>query len=373
MVKFCEIHQAAAPLEWQISELQGGVPSAKPERDMTNQDKATINLKEIARQANAHVSTVSRVLRDDPSQRVSQEMRERIQSIARDLGYSPNIHARSLRSKKSQEICILFPQVDNPAFIPMVQGASSACRARGYFPYIYFATKGEPIETALADLHSMSHFGGFLAVTFDNNEVLLKTSRDVGSKLVLLNTRAKGGDVNCVWLNTYKAMFMLTEHLLSQGHRNIGYISGKRGGFNADERFRGFLDAHDKFGVQPHEQVLFHAGYDYGVGEDSMRRILASGVSCSAVIVSMLTCAAGAYSVLQRNNLSVGRDIAMATLHRGVLTDALALTHVRLPTFEVGFEGANALLDIIEEKRGHVQIQLEPIELVVRKSTTYPY
>ena len=104
-----------------------------------------------------------------------------------------------------------------------------------------------------------------------------------------------------------------------------------------------------------------------------MRRILASGVPCSAVIVSMLTCAAGAYSVLQRKNLVIGRDMAMATLHRGVLTDALGLTHVRLPTFEVGFEGTNALLDIIEEKRGHVQIQLEPLELVARKSTTFPY
>ena len=356
-----------------MSELRSGVPSAKPEPDMTNQDKATANLKEIARLANAHLSTVTRVLRNDPSQRVSQETRERIHSIAKDLDYSPNIHARSLRSKKSREICILFPQFDNPAFIPMVEGASSACRARGYFPYIYFTAKGEPIEAALADLHSMNHFGGFLAVTFDNNEILLKTSRAVGRNLVLLNTRAEGGDVNCVWLNTCKAMFMLTEHLLAQGHRNIGYISGERGGFNADERFRGFLDAHEKFGVQPHEEVLFHAGYDYAVGEDSMRRILASGVPCSAVIVSMLTCAAGAFSVLQRNNLVVGRDIAMATLHRGVLTDALALTHIRLPTFEVGFEGTNALLDIIEEKRGHVQIQLEPLELVVSKSTIYPY
>ena len=356
-----------------MCKVRSEVPSAKLEPDMTNQDKATVNLKEIARLANAHVSTVSRVLRNDPSQRVGQKMRDRIHSIAKDLGYSPNIHARSLRSKKSHEICILFPQVDNPAFIPMVEGASSACRARGYFPYIYFTTKGEPIETALADLHSMSHFGGFLAVTFDNNEILLKTSRTVGSKLVLLNTRAEGGDVNCVWLNTFKAMFMLTEHLLAQGHRNIGYVSGERGGFNAEERFRGFLDAHDKFGVQPHEEVLFHVGYDYGVGEDSMRRILTSGVPCSAVIVSMLTCAAGAYSVLQRNNIAVGRDIAMATLHRSVLTDALALTHIRLPTFEVGYEGANALLDIIEEKRRHVEIQLEPLELVVRKSTAYPY
>jgi DNA-binding LacI/PurR family transcriptional regulator len=222
-------------------------------------------------------------------------------------------------------------------------------------------------------LHSMGHFGGFLAVTFDNNEILLKTSRAVGRNLVLLNTRAEGGDVNCVWLNTHKAMVMLTEHLLVQGHRNIGYISGERGGFNADERFRGFLDAHEKLGVQTNDELLFHAGYDYAVGEDSMRRILASDKPCSAVIVSMLTCAAGAYSVLQRKNLVIGRDMAMATLHRGVLTDALDLTHVRLPTFEVGFEGTNALLDIIEEKRGHVQIQLEPFELIVRKSTTFPY
>lgn len=336
---------------------------------MTNEDKATANLKEIARRVNAHISTVSRVLRNDPSQRVSDETRERINTTAKELGYSPNIHASSLRSKKSREICILFPQIDNPAFIPMVEGASRAFRARGYFPYIYFTTKSEQIETALTDLHAMNHFGGFLAVTFDNNDVLLKTSNAVGQNLVLLNTRAEGGDVNCVWLNTYKAMFLLAEHLLAQGHRDIGYISGNRGGFNADERFRGFLDAHEKFGVQPNKEILFHTGYDYEAGETSMRRILESGEACSAVIVSMLTCAAGAYSVMQRNNLAVGRDIAMATLHKGVLTDALELTYVSLPTFEVGFEGANALLDVIEQKRGHIQMQLEPLELVIRKST----
>ena len=100
-----------------------------------------------------------------------------------------------------------------------------------------------------------------------------------------------------------------------------------------------------------------------------MRQILETGEACSAVIVSMLTCAAGAYSVMQRNNLAVGRDIAMATLHKGVLTDALELTYVSLPTFEVGFKGANALLDVMEQKRGHIQMQLEPLELVIRKST----
>lgn len=336
---------------------------------MTNDDKAKANLKEIARRVNAHASTVSRVLRNDPSQRVSDKTRERINSTAKELGYSPNIHASSLRSKKRREICILFPQIDNPAFIPMVEGASSACRARGYFPYIYFTTKSEQIETALTDLHAMNHFGGFLAVTFDNNDVLLKTSNAVGQNLVLLNTRAKGGNVNCVWLNTYEAMFLLAEHLLAQGHRNIGYISGNRGGFNADERFRGFLDAHEKVGVQPNKEILFHTGYDYEAGETSMRQILETGEACSAVIVSMLTCAAGAYSVMQRNNLAVGRDIAMATLHKGVLTDALELTYVSLPTFEVGFKGANALLDVMEQKREHIQMQLEPLELVIRKST----
>ena len=71
-------------------------------------------------------------------------------------------------------------------------GGVQRLSGKGYFPYIYFTAKGRRIESVLADLHSMGHFGGFLAVTFDNNEILLKTSRAVGRNLVLLNTRAEG-------------------------------------------------------------------------------------------------------------------------------------------------------------------------------------
>ena len=71
-------------------------------------------LKELGRLAGVHPSTVARVLNDDPRQRVSAEVRQRIQALAVERGYQPNRVARSLRTKRSSVIGTLIPDIANP-------------------------------------------------------------------------------------------------------------------------------------------------------------------------------------------------------------------------------------------------------------------
>ncbi|MGE5334663.1 MAG: LacI family DNA-binding transcriptional regulator, partial [Nitrososphaerota archaeon] len=91
-----------------------------------------MTLKELARLAGVHPSTVARVLNDDPRQRVSEDVRLRILALAREQGYQPNHLARSLRTKRSYVVGTLIPDIANPFFAIMFRGIEDALAASGY-------------------------------------------------------------------------------------------------------------------------------------------------------------------------------------------------------------------------------------------------
>ena len=80
-------------------------------------------LKNIALKAKVDPSTVSRVLSQNPNQRVSSKTKNKILEVAKGLDYQPNISARSLRVSKTFSIGIVVPQLDNPVFAEIIKGA----------------------------------------------------------------------------------------------------------------------------------------------------------------------------------------------------------------------------------------------------------
>src|SRR5690606_24133145 len=89
-------------------------------------------LADVARQAGVAKSTVSRVLIGEKTLNVRDETRQRVLDAAQALDYQPNRSARSLRTKRSFSIGIVVPEIDNPAFTTIIQGAQRAALERNY-------------------------------------------------------------------------------------------------------------------------------------------------------------------------------------------------------------------------------------------------
>ena len=86
----------------------------------------SVTLKQLGHLAGVHPSTVARVLNDDPRQRVSEDVRQRILALAAEHGYQPNHLARSLRTKRSHVVGTLIPDIANPFFALIFRGIEDA-------------------------------------------------------------------------------------------------------------------------------------------------------------------------------------------------------------------------------------------------------
>ena len=90
-----------------------------------------LTLKDIARKAEVSIKTVSRVINDEPM--VSKNTRSKVKAIIEELGYQPNLIARSLKKRKSNTIGFIIPDIGNPALTEMVKGCMDSLNSKGYF------------------------------------------------------------------------------------------------------------------------------------------------------------------------------------------------------------------------------------------------
>ena len=105
-----------------------------------------VNLKELARQLNLSVSTVSRALHD--SYEISQETKDRVQALADKLGFQPNPHASSLRRNKSKTIAVIVPEIENNFFSQAINGIELIAQQKGYHVLIYLTHEDYQLEKA---------------------------------------------------------------------------------------------------------------------------------------------------------------------------------------------------------------------------------
>ena len=323
----------------------------------------------IARQTGLDVSTVSRVLNGDPQQRVNPETRDRILRSAKEMNYLPNMLARGLRGQRTSSICIVLPQLDNPAFSDMVDGAVAACSERNYFPYIVLTPPDHDTTMVLNKLQQLNHVDGILAATFDENEIVARAVATLPIPTVLLNKKVDG-PANCVWMDSETAAEAVTHHFLTAGHRKIGFIGGAPGGFNAEQRLKGYLAALADYGVTRDGALIREVGYDFHIGRGAAEDMLAEVSDMTAIFGATFVTAAGAMNAVRALPQPRRNTVAVAGIHGGVLAECLSLTSVDMPTFQLGYQGAAGLIDLIMGKSNSIRRSLSPLDLVVRSSTS---
>ena len=109
-----------------------------------NPNQSVVTLKDVAKEAGVHVSTVSRVLNPTKRRMVSNDVAVRVIKIAKDMGYSTNPFAYGLRTKKSNTIGVIVPDLANPIFPPLIRGIEKRFSQSGYTTI--FADTHENIE-----------------------------------------------------------------------------------------------------------------------------------------------------------------------------------------------------------------------------------
>lgn len=323
---------------------------------------------DVAAEAGVSISTVSRVMRG--GQDVSEATRLRVESVVRRLGYRPSSIARALVSGESRVLALLVSDLSNPFYPQLAKCVERSARESGYA--VVICNTDDDDSTAIAYLERLAQQGldGVIYASGCGDEEKLVSVLGDPRRIVFTNRRPAHEAWSYVVSDNQRGARVLTEHLLSQGHRHIGFVGGPDYATNAVDRAAGF---HQALRNYPDATALVSTGPF--VKETGLRTVghwLDNGFPLSAVIGVNDTVALGALEAILDRGLRVPEDIAVAGFDNVDLASSsvLRLTTVAQDIEEMGRKAVAILLSQLRstDDFSATQITLEPA-LVPRRTS----
>ena len=207
-------------------------------REGTMQRRAT--LKDIARAAGVHLSTVSRALNPLTRNLLTSEVVDRISKISRELDYSPNAAARSLRTNRTRTIGIVVPDITNPVFPPIIRGIEDAVAERGYLAIVANTDSRLNKEAEIAHLLHARGVDGLVLASVERVDDAVSRLSAEGLPIVTVNRRVDDPAVSSVVNQEDAGIREVLRHLASLGHRAIAHLAGPQAMSTGVERYRAF-------------------------------------------------------------------------------------------------------------------------------------
>ncbi len=333
------------------------------------------NLAAVARAAGVDPSTVSRVLRSDPAVRVRPETRARILAVADELGYTPNLIARSLVTRKSMTLGLIIPSAANVVYEQIIRGAEAAARKAGYVLLLSESTDLGAVDSAYRELVLGGRVDGLLIASGTRADSLPRLLRDTPGNCLVLNRRIRG-PIPSIIEDDERGMARGVEELIRLGHRRIACLAGPVDVDTAARRLAGFKIAMRAAQLPLHRGYIQRGPFDEAGGHDAMLKLLRLTRPPTAVAVCSLVAATGALAACRSAGFSVPDDVSVIAFHDATIAKYLTppLSTIWMPLFELGEAATQELVDTIHGRTIPQQRRLQEPEprVIVRASTAPP-
>ena len=328
-------------------------------------------IKDVASKAGLAISTVSAVL--NRSAPTSASAIERVQKAVEAVGYIPHGAARSLRSGKSNLIGLLVPNVANPVFGAVAREVENYCFARGFVSVVFSTGQDASHEGEVLKMMRMHRVAGLVIIpTRSDAEHGAKLKQMIHVPSVLLDMHVEGLPFDVVKADNVEAGRLATEHLLSLGHRRIGIIVGIPGLATSDDRFGGYVKAHQALGLQVDEDLVVAGNFDKDASRTVALQLLNLSKPPTAIVGISNLITMGLLFAIKEQRIDVPNSLSIVGIDDLDFAEILYTipTVVEMPVIEMArraIELLTAELESGEEPAGKWEIW-KP-KLLLRDST----
>ncbi|MFC2037157.1 LacI family DNA-binding transcriptional regulator [Chloroflexota bacterium] len=325
---------------------------------------------DVAKQAGVALSTVSYAL--SGTRPVSDETKERVFKAIDELGYRPNIMARSLAAKRTRIIALLFPTLEglSRTQLEFVSSAVNIASQRGYALLLWpSASKDEEV----VHLAQEGLVEGLVLMQVRREDARVAMLRELGYPFTLIGHCQDNEEISYVDYDFEQALRLSVGHLADLGHRHMAFLNyrpiGLNNGFGPELRSeRGFWAEVEARGVvgtaracEPTPQQAY----------EMVRELLAERPSLTSLIVVDEPAYLGVFRALNEEGLAVPRDFSLVAITSTRIAEGMSppLTGPDIPTGEMGRIGTELLMDQLEGKLQEPSQLLLPAVLRLREST----
>lgn len=326
---------------------------------------------DIAKKLGISSSTVSRALSDHPD--IRQETKEEVRRVARELNYTPNRIAQSLKNNRTTTIGVIVPEIKHDFFSSAMSGIEEASDRAGY--RILVCQSNERYDREVVNTNLLMHHrvaGVVVSISQDTKcgahfQDLLKRRIPV----VFFDRACDDVKASKVVIDDHRSAFEAVSYLIQKGYRRIAHIAGPKELGICTLRLKGYCDALQKAGVPIVDSFIQHGGLHEADGYKATERLLGISPLPDAIFAVNDPAAIGAFQKIKEAGLRIPADIAVLGFSNNAITTLLdpPLTTVNQPSFEMGKKAAEILIDSIENGMSEPKTYVLDTELIVRGST----
>ncbi len=335
-----------------------------------------VSIKDIAAAAGVSHPTVSRALRGQG--RMSEATRARILTIAREMGYTPNLVARGLVTQRTYSVGLVVTNIRDPFHSEIIRGVEAVVRAHGYSLFLASTTADPDQELEVVRSFVGRDVDGIVIASSQAGDRYAEMLDELGMPIVLINSHAEGDNVHAVRHDDYAGACAVMEHLLDQGFQRIAFLGLGRSSRVHGERRQAWKEALRRRGLDASVAVSApESTIEHGVTQvvHLVERARGRwGTPPQAIFCYNDLLAIGAISGLRRLGLEVPQDVAVAGFDDLEVCAHMrpSLTTLRQPRYEMGEDAAQLLLSLLEQDRRAQPKPTEKLyrgELQIREST----
>lgn len=338
---------------------------------MSNRLRKNTSIRDVAEKAGVNPSTVSRILSNSLDMRAKKETIARVKRIASELNYHPNSSARSLRTRKTFSLNMYVPTISSPVFPEIINGAEDACRQQGYSLFVSHLDERSVKERRYLESLNNGQVDGLLMATTLVEDSVIDDLIEQESSFILINRRTDSS-AKYFAVDDVMGARVAVDHLVELGHKHIGCLSGPLMIETSLRRFQGYRQGLHDHGLDYDASLVEETNwFSYKSGQESMARLLARSNNITAVFVTNLMTCVGAISAIHQAGLKIPEDISIVGYHDAPLAEVQIppLTVVKMPLYEMGYQGANVLIKMLQGEIVEEQQLLPPQGIVERSST----
>jgi len=311
-------------------------------------------IRDIARITGRSISTVSLALKG--SHKVTEETKEEILKVAKELGYTPNLVAQSMRSGQTRIIGVYLGDYSGPVYGPLLKGMRESLSEK---KYDLIACAGKQSRRLL--LEKMLDGALILDASFSDEDIL--SSAELGHKIVLLDRPLIHENISTLLLDNAKGAKLAVENLVKHQVKKVFVVTGPKDSYDSQERLNAAtrsLEAH------PNLNVAYLLGdFTKESGVEAANQIFQDFNGPIAIFCLNDEMAVGVYNYLKETDYQIGKDVFIVGFDNIELASYIEprLTTINYSTFEWGKLATDSLLNLLEgNPASHEILEVELIE-----------
>ena len=333
-----------------------------------------VSIQDIAGAAGVSHSTVSRSLNN--SQLISPEVRQRIQHLAQEMGYTPNAVAQSLRGKRTNTVGVVVTSISDPFAGRVVRGIEKVAQAANVSVFLSASHNDPERELETISTFHRRRVDGVISATAQIQGPYVQRLKQINLPTVMVNRQAEAADDQLLSVDAddYGGARQAVEHLVGLGHRTIGYIGVTDRLQSNRRRLCGYCDSLEASGIVVQDEWVQIAATppgryvdDVAEGQSLFPRLYRADVTAVFCYNDMI--AVGVLMACRELGLTVPVQLSVVGFDDVEIARYVTppLSTIHQPKLRLGELAMQMLLDILEGRS--VQSRILSNELVVRAST----